>query len=82
MAKQAEPQVEWVKAWLVRDDPGTSFYVLFFEEAPVAKDGVWTGMGLELAMCPKKFEAQSLHRLEPGGGPVEVEVAIRVRKDD
>lgn len=83
MPKQAETQ--WVKAWLVRDKDRGGKYALFFmfpeerREPSIRTDGKWAG-GVNQEMCPRTFEDIFPHRLEPGGGPIEVEVAIRVRE--
>lgn len=75
MPSKAE-HVQWVPAWLARDGHRNMLggYVLFFTEAQpvIDADGLWRGnhghsIRSELFPC----------RLEPGGGPIAVEVAIR-----
>lgn len=82
-------ETQWVKAWLARDgqdayqDCASCCYLVFLSK-PGEKDesGLWPSENQYVALCAEVFERLFPHYLEPGGGPIEVEVAIRVREPD
>lgn len=69
-----------MKAWLAREVKGQAerndFYCLAFGKRP-SRDryGCWPGKGVT-AFCPRLWVRAGGMKLEPGEGPVHVEVSV------
>ena len=69
------------KLWLCRDKRSLKRYVLYCGKKPPVQDefGKWTASlnrGHVESFCSREFHRATSFRLEPGEGPVEVEIKI------